>query len=51
MGTGRYIFGGGEEEGSGVIRRRGGDRRGGENATRNEDGPGMRARVQISKLI
>ena len=39
-----------EEEGRGGIGRRGGDKRGGENALGNDDGPGMRVRVQSSKL-
>ena len=48
--TGRFRFGGGEEEGGGRIGQRGGDRRGGGNIPRNDDGPGMRAGVQSSKL-
>ena len=48
--TGRFRFGGGEEEGSGGIGWIGGDRQGGGNAPRNNDGSGMRARVQSSNL-
>ena len=47
---GRFIFGGGEEEDSGRIGRRGGDMEGGGNAPRNNDGPGMRAGVKSSNL-
>ena len=48
--TGRFIFGGGKEEGSGGIGRRGEDRQGGENYPRNENGTGMRAEVQSINL-
>ena len=51
VGTGRFTFGGGEEEGSGRIEQRGGDKQGGLNAPGNDDGPGMRAGVQDSNLI
>ena len=50
VGTGQFIFGGGEEEGSGIIGWRGGDKRGGGNAPVNDDGTGMRAGVKISNL-
>ena len=46
--TGWFRFGEGEEEGSGGIGigRRGGDRQGGGNAPRNDDGPGMSTGVK-----
>ena len=50
VGTGRFRFGGGEEEGSGIIGRRGGDKQGGGNSPRNDDGTGMRAGVKSIKL-
>ena len=50
MRTGRVISGGGEEEGTGGIGKRGGYRRGGWNDPRNNDTPGMRAGVQSSNL-
>ena len=53
MGTGQSIFGRGKVEGRGrgEIRRRGNARQGGGNTPRNDDGPGMKTRVQSSKLI
>ena len=48
VGTGRFIFGGGKEEGSGGIGRRGGYEQGGGNDPGNNDGPGMRLGVQSS---
>ena len=48
--TGGFRFGGGEEEGSGVIGWRGGDNRRGGSAPGNDDGPGMRVGVQSSNL-
>ena len=50
VGTGRFRFGGGKEEGSGGIGRRGGDKQGGGNAPGNENGPVMRAGVKSSNL-
>ena len=50
VGTGRFIFGGGKEEGSGGLVRRGGDKRSGGNAPENDNGPGMRVGVQSSNL-
>ena len=46
-----YIWGGGEDEVSGGIGRRGVDRREGENAPRSDDGTGMRSGVQSINLI
>ena len=48
--TGRFRFGGGEEEGSRRIGRRGEYRRGGGNALKKNDGTGMRAGVQNRNL-
>ena len=48
--TVRVRSGGGKEEGSGGIGRRGGDRRGGVNAPRNNNGAGIRAGVKITNL-
>ena len=48
--TGQVRFGGGKEEGSGRIERRGGYRRGGRNAPKNDNRPGMRVGVQSSNL-
>ena len=50
VGTGRFRFVGEEKEGNGGIGRRGGYRKGGGNALRNDDGPGMRSGVQSSNL-
>ena len=50
VGTERFKFGGGEEEGSGRIGRRGGDNQGGGNAPGNDEGPGIRAGVQSRNL-
>ena len=50
IGTGRFRFGGGKEEGSGGIGWIGGNKRGGGNASGNDDGPEMRAGVQSSNL-
>ena len=50
VGTGQFRFGGGKEEVSGVIGLRGGNKQGGVNVPGNDDGPGMRAGVQISNL-
>ena len=44
-------LGGGEDEVSGGIGRRGVDRREGENAPRSDDGTGMRSGVQSINLI
>ena len=49
--TRRFRFGGGEEEGSGGIGHRGGDKQVGGNALGNDDRMGMRAGVQSSNLI
>ena len=48
--TGRFIFGGGEEEGGRGIGRRGGDRLGVWNDPRNDNGTVIRAGVQSSNL-
>ena len=48
--TGRFIFVGGKEEGSGGIRRRGGNSQGGGNAPGNDYRTGVRAGVQSSNL-
>ena len=50
VGTGRFRFGGVEEEGISGIVRRGGNKQGGGNAPGNDDGPGMRAGLQSSNL-
>ena len=51
VGKGGSRFGVGKEEGSGGIRRMVGNRQGGGNAHRNDDGPGMRAGIQIRNFI
>ena len=51
VGTGRSIFEGGKERGDRCgIGKRVGDRRGGGNAPRNDDGAGMRDGVRSRKL-
>ena len=50
VGTGRFIFGGVKEEGSGGIGRRGSDKRGGGNALGNNNRTGMREGVKSSNL-
>ena len=50
VGTGRFIFGGGKEEGSGGIGQRGGDKRVVGNAPVKDDGPVMRSGVQSRNL-
>ena len=49
-GTGRFIFGGDEEEDIRVMGQRGGNKRGGGIAPENVDGPEIMAGVQSSNL-